>query len=133
HATEAFAAAAVLSALFPDTKFPGTKSRLRLMAARIAMNRSFAGVHCAVDHHAGALLGDALGRLFNERALGGAVPTVSTETAFTIGVTPGGSSSLGVDVENYASLPPAFAMNAGANPATGKLLPLLMQRVRAEL
>ena len=53
HATEAFAAAAVLSALFP-----ARAAYLRLMAARIAMNRSFGGVHYLVDHHAGAMLGD---------------------------------------------------------------------------
>ncbi len=58
HATEAFAAAAVLAHVFPDRT-----AHLRQMAARIATNRCYAGVHYPADQAAGALLGEVLGGL----------------------------------------------------------------------
>lgn len=65
HATEAFAAAAILSATFP-----AYTAHLRQMAARIAMNRCFAGVHYPVDQYAGDLLGDLLGGLVVHKVFG---------------------------------------------------------------
>ncbi len=58
HAIEAFSAAKILGALYPD-RYPN----LRLLAARVAENRSFAGVHYPIDSHAGAILGDILGQV----------------------------------------------------------------------
>jgi len=65
HATEAFAAAAVLGALYP-----ARLGQLRRLAARIAVNRGFAGVHYPVDHLAGAMLGDMLGAHVVEKVFG---------------------------------------------------------------
>ena len=56
HATEAFCLATILGTMFPDRE-----EQLRLIAARIALNRGFAGVHYPVDHLAGAILGEVLG------------------------------------------------------------------------
>jgi hypothetical protein len=40
------------------------------MAARIAMNRCFAGVHYPIDQYAGAMLGDYLGGLAVQKVFG---------------------------------------------------------------
>ena len=65
HATEAFAAASVLGALYPRSFM-----LLRQMACRIALNQGYAGVHFPVDHHAGAVLGDLLGNHIVTRVFG---------------------------------------------------------------
>ena len=79
HATEAFAAALVFAALLEragvasiNTNAPPYRQgdyRLMLMrlAARIAINRTVAGVHFAIDSIAGALLGLTLGEYFLAR------------------------------------------------------------------
>lgn len=67
HAVESFLIAAILQRLatgaFPDlTANPGAQGLYRV-AARIAQNRTVAGVHYPVDSTAGALLGVALGQV----------------------------------------------------------------------
>ena len=77
HATEAFAVAVLLEALLnaasPEGSTPnGSASReqLQRLAARIAVNRTVAGLHFPVDSAAGRLLGTALGEFLVARATG---------------------------------------------------------------
>jgi hypothetical protein len=89
HATESFAAAAVLSAVFPDRM-----KHLRTMATRIAMNRCYAGVHYPIDQYAGAILGDVIGGMvvwklfgsspFKNLDAGTALKTTSLDPEFSI-------------------------------------------------
>lgn len=77
HATEAFAAALVLWELIRDRGKkpygdPGYGVQLMGLAARIAVNRTVAGVHFPIDTVAGALLGLTLGDYFVARANGAA-------------------------------------------------------------
>lgn len=84
HATEAFATAAVLQALLdaaaPARRRPraaangdASREQLQRLAARIAINRTVAGLHYPVDSAAGRLLGTALGEFVVARATGGSV------------------------------------------------------------
>jgi membrane-associated phospholipid phosphatase len=77
HATEAFAAALVLWQLMKASGRPGYDStdwRIQLLrlAARVAINRTVAGVHFPVDSAAGAVLGLVLGQYFVNRCSGAA-------------------------------------------------------------
>ena len=72
HATEAFAAAVVLWHLLKDAKstpYGGVEWRVQLLrlAARIAINRTVAGVHFPVDSVAGMVLGVTLGHYLVQR------------------------------------------------------------------
>ena len=79
HATEAFLTATVLEALLNDASPAsapnGTASReqFQRLAARIAINRTVAGVHFPVDSAVGRLLGTALGEFLVARATNGKV------------------------------------------------------------
>ncbi|NIM42110.1 MAG: phosphatase PAP2 family protein [Hydrogenophaga sp.] len=82
HSTEAFLAATLLQALLdagsPTTaRHPGngvaSREQLQRLAARIAINRTVAGVHYPVDSAAGRLLGTALAEFIVARATGGKV------------------------------------------------------------
>ena len=68
HATECFTVASVLHALLPD----GDKyeEQLQRLAARVAVNRTIAGVHYPVDTAVGRLLGKSLADFFVARCLG---------------------------------------------------------------
>jgi len=68
HATEAFAIATVLQALLP--KGDRYKEQLERQAARIAVNRTVAGLHFPVDSAVGRLLGTALAEFFVARCRG---------------------------------------------------------------
>jgi hypothetical protein len=111
HATEAFAAASVLGALFPDRA-----PLLRQMATRIAVNRAYAGVHFPVDHHAGAMLGDLLANEILRRLFGlGPAIAAAAEIEFVALNSPPAAGH-GVSVEDYANgtsimpkVPPAIA------------------------
>lgn len=75
HATEAFAVAPMLEALLNQArpgKHDGTACHLQLqrLAARIAINRTVAGVHYPVDSAAGRLLGTSLAEFLVARATG---------------------------------------------------------------
>jgi hypothetical protein len=68
HATEAFTVITVLQSLLPaGHKY---KEQLERLAARIAVNRTVAGLHYPVDSAAGRLLGTALGEFFVSRCQG---------------------------------------------------------------
>jgi membrane-associated phospholipid phosphatase len=79
HATEAFLAATLLQKLL-DAAMPGKKKhpgngdasheQLQRLAARIAVNRTVAGLHYPVDSAAGRLLGTALADYLVARASG---------------------------------------------------------------
>jgi len=73
HSTEAFCAARVLLELAQGTGHLPDRLEAMLMAqaARIAINRTVAGVHFPADSVAGAMLGLALGEYFINRAGGG--------------------------------------------------------------
>jgi membrane-associated phospholipid phosphatase len=77
HGTEAFISALVLWALLREAGIDPYQTELewgtQLMrqAARIAINRTIAGVHFPVDSAAGALLGLTLGNYFVSRCKGG--------------------------------------------------------------
>lgn len=68
HATEAYMTCAVLQALIPH----GDKYREQLerLAARIAVNRTVAGMHYPVDSAVGRLLGTSLAEFFVARCTG---------------------------------------------------------------
>lgn len=78
HATEAFATATLLESLL-DAARPATqdgqaaRQQLQRLAARIAVNRTVAGLHYPVDSAGGRLLGTALGEFLVARARGGSV------------------------------------------------------------
>ncbi|MCX7892849.1 MAG: phosphatase PAP2 family protein [Burkholderiales bacterium] len=65
HATEAFAVARVLEALLPGGA--AFRDQLQRQAARVAINRTVAGVHFPIDSAAGRLLGDTLAGYFLAR------------------------------------------------------------------
>ena len=71
HAAQSFAVAGVLSALTGKTS-PAMDNPLDQMAARIAVNRTVAGLHYPCDSAAGAVLGIAVARWVLARA--GAAP-----------------------------------------------------------
>lgn len=68
HATEAYLTCALLQALMPH----GSKyqEQLERLAARIAVNRTVAGLHYPVDSAVGRLLGTALANFFIARCTG---------------------------------------------------------------
>ena len=103
------------------------------MAARIAMNRSFAGVHCVVDHHAGAILGDLLGGIIVKRALGHTIwAGPGSKISFAAGVIPAQNPPLASNVETYATIMVPLNVSAAApDPVTG-VLGHLAARVRSE-
>ncbi|MGH6627335.1 MAG: phosphatase PAP2 family protein [Burkholderiaceae bacterium] len=72
HATEAFAVATVVEALLQSANGTGARYReqLQRQAARIAVNRTVAGLHYPVDSAVGRLLGTALGEFFVARCVG---------------------------------------------------------------
>ncbi|QOZ27537.1 PA-phosphatase [Bradyrhizobium sp. CCBAU 51753] len=87
HSTQAHAVAYMLKQLlFLDrggtTGYDKIKDQLDRQAARIAVNRTVAGVHFPVDSMAGRMLGVALGEYFVGRCLG--TTTRSGSTASTI-------------------------------------------------
>ncbi|MES2952335.1 MAG: phosphatase PAP2 family protein, partial [Pseudomonadota bacterium] len=68
HATEAYMAAFVLQALLPHgNKY---KEQMERLAARIAVNRTVAGLHFPVDSAVGRLLGTSLAEFFVARCTG---------------------------------------------------------------
>jgi membrane-associated phospholipid phosphatase len=78
HATEAFIVATVLEALLDAadptaTNGSACREQLQRLAARIAVNRTVAGVHFPVDSAVGRLLGTALGEFFIARSTGASV------------------------------------------------------------
>jgi hypothetical protein len=75
HATETFMVATVLQAMLQDANRNGSKyqEQLQRFAARVAVNRTVAGLHFPVDSAAGRLLGTALGEFFVSRCRGGEV------------------------------------------------------------
>ena len=75
HSTEAFTSALVLSTLLHESgskhyKDPSWGKQLMRQAARIAINRTVAGVHFPVDSAAGAVLGLTLGQYLVNRCTG---------------------------------------------------------------
>ena len=138
HATEAFAAAAVLGALYPKSFL-----LLRQMANRIALNRGYAGVHYPVDHHAGAILGDLLGAHIVDRMFGADIH-ISPATVPPTFSAPAPTAQLGVSVEDFAlkSLilrnvsyrpTPAEAANAATTRGITGILPWLAEKVLTDV
>jgi len=93
HATEAFLAATLLQALLDAAmpskkKHPGngeaSREQLQRLAARIAVNRTVAGLHYPVDSAAGRLLGTALGEYLVARAQGSAVHARGFDSALFV-------------------------------------------------
>jgi hypothetical protein len=90
HSTEAFITASVVQSLL-DAAQPGKKKQpgngeasheqLQRLAARIAINRTVAGLHYPVDSAVGRLLGTALGEFFVARATGSPVHERGFEAA----------------------------------------------------
>jgi hypothetical protein len=68
HATEAYMVSTVLQALVPNGA--QYKEQLERQAARIAVNRTVAGLHYPVDSAAGRLLGTSLAEFFIARCTG---------------------------------------------------------------
>jgi membrane-associated phospholipid phosphatase len=112
HATESFAAATVMGALFPDRA-----KNLRLIAARIADNRVFGGVHYPVDGHAGAILGDLLGKIILSRLFAPTFPEPGPSEGFKTEDRRAAGAPYFSSLEEYAqnhTVPPK------ANSAIGK-------------
>jgi membrane-associated phospholipid phosphatase len=72
HATETFMIATVLQELLQHSTHKGAKyhEQLQRFAARVAVNRTVAGLHYPVDSAAGRMLGTALGQFFVARCRG---------------------------------------------------------------
>jgi hypothetical protein len=72
HATEAFTTATFLQALLQAALGAGNvyQEQLQRQAARIAVNRTVAGLHYPVDSAAGRLLGTGLGDFLVARCIG---------------------------------------------------------------
>jgi hypothetical protein len=75
HATESYMVAALLQALLEQANQTGPKydEQLQRFAARVAVNRTVAGLHYPVDSAAGRLLGTALAEFFVARCTGAGV------------------------------------------------------------
>ncbi len=67
HATEAFIVARVLQILVGSSEDSAVNAQLQRQAARIAINRTVAGLHFPVDSAAGRLLGESLAGYFIHR------------------------------------------------------------------
>lgn len=80
HATQAFALAGLLAALSGGAS-PALGSQLDRAAARIATNRTVAGLHYPSDSAAGAALGLAAAGWLVARASGGVAPDISFDGA----------------------------------------------------
>ena len=102
HATEAHAVARVLFELVARGAVAAADNQLRELlmrqAARIAINRTVAGMHYPVDSMAGQALGLAVGEYFIERcqAAGGNVAPVTFDGA----AYPGGQDFTGGEIFN---------------------------------
>ncbi|MBP6781061.1 MAG: phosphatase PAP2 family protein, partial [Ottowia sp.] len=84
HATEIYATVELLKMLLPARLMtPLMQAQLDRLAARVAVNRTVAGVHYPVDSAAGRLLGTALGRFFAARC-GSAVTPTATDAQATV-------------------------------------------------
>jgi membrane-associated phospholipid phosphatase len=117
HATEAFCMAAVLRAVMaanppasPHYADPAWAIQLYRLAARIAINRTVAGVHFPIDSVAGAMLGLTLGRYLIARCQGN--PTISFDSTAFDGDAPGPPSPASTD----------FSWDALVDPATDAIL-----------
>ena len=83
HAAEAFATAMVLARLIdPNLKRGQLVDMLMAQAARIAINRTVAGVHFPVDSVAGASLGLMIGDYITARATAATTETIVALTTF---------------------------------------------------
>ena len=71
HATESYLMCALLQALLPNAgKY---REQFERLAARLAVNRTVAGLHFPVDSAAGRLLGTALAEFMVARCRGGSI------------------------------------------------------------
>jgi hypothetical protein len=83
HSTEAFIVARVLLELVSTLKAPLSAEVMQLrqlllaQAARIAINRTVAGLHYPIDSMAGQMLGMALAEYFIQRCTGPAIPVAA--------------------------------------------------------
>ena len=100
HATEAFAVARVLQSLVGASPASETASQLQRQAARIAQNRTVAGLHFPIDSAAGRLLGHTLGSYFVYRCQGQAG---YNERTFD-GTQFHGASNAAIDFDHHADL-----------------------------
>ena len=67
HATEAYMTAVILRELRGESPASGFDTQLQRQAARIAINRTIAGVHYPIDSVAGRILGTSLAEYFLAR------------------------------------------------------------------
>lgn len=130
HATQAFAMAAVLDDLTggPDGTGPWQGPLWRL-AARIAVNRTVAGLHYPLDSAFGAVLGVTLGRaILSCAGAGGVVPQRFDAVAWLTRGSAGGGEDF-----HAAALPGLFdAQPAPVALPEEPLLAALRTRARAE-
>ncbi|MGV6812924.1 MAG: phosphatase PAP2 family protein [Brevirhabdus sp.] len=122
HATEAFCLQYVMSGLF----LGHTSKSMQDIAARIAENRSYAGVHFAADNHAGATLGHAIG--------GAILNSLTGAPAQSAGISAGGQSAGIVDATDFAAglAQGALTPVAGHVPAE-ECLAWIMSEVHSEI
>ena len=75
HSTESFMVATLIQALLQHANGTGKalEEQLQRLAARVAVNRTVAGLHYPVDSAVGRLLGTALADFFVARCLGGKI------------------------------------------------------------
>jgi len=109
HATEAFCVATMLGLLFP-----ARRAALRALAVRVAVNRSYAGVHYPVDDQAGAIFGDMLAGVFAKRLFGAQIVQTSPVDFAAAAVQPM-PAVVGAGLEDYATS--GLVLLPGAWPA----------------
>ena len=117
HAAEAFAVATVLNGVVGSSKgrayFPDPKRLQDLLlrqAARIAVNRTVAGMHFPVDSWAGAAIGEAIGQIILAMCdKGGAIRsrryTASGDSDFSLGAWQKDAATHGLAFAAKAAVP----------------------------
>jgi len=135
HATQAFLLAEILATLDPTAS-----AIYRRQAARIAQNRTVAGMHYPVDSRAGALLGSALAHQFMGRIAPSLVQKDKSWSAVTVPAPDMSDANYDFNLltldnqyaDTLAAMRKADPAGPAANPYDRALLDELWSRVRDE-
>jgi membrane-associated phospholipid phosphatase len=143
HATEAFAVAHVLGCLIPGPNGLVVWRQLNALAARIAINRTVAGVHFPMDSMAGRLLGATLGEYLAYQCSPDPLPSLARpgntpthagwlDRTFSLGLAQAGNDFL-VDKELDENAEHNPLVDAAATRTCKPVLAWLWEQARAEV